>query len=109
MAPTTATCRLCNDTVECTSTNNQEFLPGFEGFANKTALRWIVQEDVALMHHRCGDASVRHMIDPDRNWFACQVPDRAIDLDAIFDPFCEACEARWAADGGTLWNLEQPN
>jgi hypothetical protein len=107
MAAQTETCTLCRDVVSVANAPGgvDGFLPGFAGWPNRSPLRWIVQGEVALLHHRCSHQTVRDMLDPDRNWFACMASDRPIDRDAVFDPFCRECEARWAAEGAAVWNV----
>ena len=97
------TCRLCGDSVPARLDLDSR-LPGYEGWADCTPLRFFRQGNAALLHHRCADAAVRDMIDPDRNWFACQAPTRAIDEDALFEAYCDDCELRWVESGAAYWN-----
>ncbi len=98
----TAECQLCGDTVEASALT--EILPGYRRSPNRSAIRWFDSGGYALLHHRCSHHTVRDMIDPDVNWFACQQPDRAVDIDAVFDAACPKCEQRWVQEGHTLWN-----
>lgn len=55
-----------------------------------------------LMHHGCLSSQVNtdsRFWDPDRSWWACKDPTRAIDRDASFDLNCAACAQRWVAEG----------
>lgn len=99
-------CELCGDNASCVPAVAYGFLPGFFGWTDRSPIRWTLQAGKALLHHRCADPRVRTSIDPDRNWFACENPQREIDLDAVFDPYCSSCEARWELAGSEIWNVE---
>ena len=83
-------------------------LPGYRSSKLQPVIRWLTQDDRALLHHGCGDPNLRYLVpDPDVNWWACKSAERAIDEDALFDAYCKDCEQRWVEGGHRFWNPEE--
>jgi hypothetical protein len=59
--------------------------------------------DLALLHHDCASRQIETNWQgeqpwwiPERNWWACQHPDRDLDQDVRFELHCPECALRWA-------------